>query len=86
MACVVFRVQPVYEVPLRRVCCVAGPTVAKALSEATKASPNERARILEILYQYHVSVMSAFIEEGLIHSDIHLGNAVVETKKSGVRF
>lgn len=53
-----------------------GPTVAKGID---RAGEKERARILEILRQYHMAVMTAFMEEGLIHSDIHLGNAVVET-------
>jgi predicted unusual protein kinase regulating ubiquinone biosynthesis (AarF/ABC1/UbiB family) len=40
----------------------------------------ETKRLLET---YHKSVLSAFVDDGLIHSDIHLGNAV-QTTMDGV--
>jgi len=54
-----------------------GTSVAKVL-ENTNELPElleERKRTLDILVEYHKAIMSAFIQGGLIHSDVHLGNA-----------
>uniref|UniRef100_A0A7S2SQR0 Uncharacterized protein n=1 Tax=Rhizochromulina marina TaxID=1034831 RepID=A0A7S2SQR0_9STRA len=33
---------------------------------------------LDLLVEYHKVILQAFLDDGLIHSDIHLGNAVLE--------
>lgn len=56
-----------------------GPTVAKALEQVGDAPSPRKDAILELLREYHLAVFNAFARDGLIHSDIHLGNAVLET-------
>lgn len=55
-----------------------GPTPAKALRGETEY---DVVQIKHLLTEYHRAVFSAFVEDGLIHSDIHLGNAIVERRK-----
>ena len=52
-----------------------GPTVAKAL-DPRLFSVAARDETKRLLVEYHKAVFSAFVNDGLIHSDIHLGNAV----------
>jgi len=56
-----------------------GPTLAKALS-APDATEFDQTQVKELLTEYHRAVFSAFIFDGMIHSDIHLGNAVIERR------
>jgi hypothetical protein len=52
-----------------------GKTVAATLdNDQTPVSQKEETK--RILLEYHKCVFSAFVYDGLIHSDIHLGNAV----------
>jgi len=60
-----------------------GRSVASVLSEPR--SKDEMERTKEILTEYHRAVFSAFVNDGIIHSDIHLGNAV-KTDKGFVLF
>lgn len=53
-----------------------GPTLAKALED--QVSGYDQAQVKKLLAEYHEAVFAAFANDGLIHSDIHLGNAVVE--------
>jgi hypothetical protein len=63
-----------------------GPTVAKALRLDNGVLPPTTDRaILELLQEYHVAVFNAFVQDGLIHSDIHLGNAVLELEPEPAR-
>ena len=61
----------------------AGPTLAKLLGHNTASSGGAaphladkalRAKVLDVLTEFHRTVLRAFAEDGLIHSDIHLGN------------
>lgn len=56
-----------------------GPTLAKALRPD---SPYDQVKVKALLTEYHRAVFDAFVQDGLIHSDIHLGNAVLEDKGS----
>ena len=52
-----------------------GQTVAATLdNELTPVEQKEETK--RILLEYHKCVFGAFVHDGLIHSDIHLGNAV----------
>lgn len=69
-----------------------GPTLAKLLAETDGSDGNSaaslrRKAVLRTLTEFHRTVLKAFVEDGLIHSDIHLGNISVDngrtrTKKS----
>mmetsp|Transcript_7168 Transcript_7168/g.11403 ORF Transcript_7168/g.11403 Transcript_7168/m.11403 type:complete len:899 (-) Transcript_7168:840-3536(-) len=68
-----------------------GVSVANAL-ESPSHSPDaedEKTRVKNILIDYHKVVMSSFVNDGVIHSDLHLGNAnyvksgLPETDKDG---
>jgi len=54
-----------------------GVSVGQALEAPTNTEEekDEQERILDVLIEYHRTVMSAFIDTGVIHSDVHLGNA-----------
>jgi hypothetical protein len=56
-----------------------GPELTKILDkkyEDEAVREEAIAETKELLAEYHRAVFSAFIEDGLIHSDIHLGNAI----------
>eukprot|EP00658_Telonema_sp_P-2_P069958 TRINITY_DN5953_c0_g1_i1.p1 TRINITY_DN5953_c0_g1~~TRINITY_DN5953_c0_g1_i1.p1 ORF type:complete len:467 (+),score=102.24 TRINITY_DN5953_c0_g1_i1:1277-2677(+) len=64
-----------------------GPTVAKVLegvTAETAMTPVDPSlqETLDLLTDYHHAVFDAFVHDGIIHSDIHLGNAV-QGKLSG---
>eukprot|EP00924_Labyrinthula_sp_SR-Ha-C_P002829 augustus_masked-scaffold_13-processed-gene-8.22-mRNA-1 protein AED:0.02 eAED:0.08 QI:0/-1/0/1/-1/1/1/0/834 len=69
-----------------------GESVASFLGDPEKSSDKvdqlpedlrvEVERVKEILTEYHKAVFSAFVEDGLVHSDIHLGNAVVSRNEA----
>jgi predicted unusual protein kinase regulating ubiquinone biosynthesis (AarF/ABC1/UbiB family) len=54
-----------------------GPTIAKALSGVSPYDADERKSVLAVLAKYHEVVLHALSEEGVVHSDCHLGNASV---------
>ena len=58
-----------------------GPTLAKLLSfdEAAIVDPRREAA-LRTLATFHRTVLHAFVEDGLVHSDIHLGNMALQYK------
>lgn len=56
-----------------------GPTVGAVLDSST-TSEHLKKKVMQKLVDYHRAVFSAFIEDGLIHSDIHLANAVVQIR------
>jgi len=65
-----------------------GPTLAAMLdcplpANAPRAVVQRRERTKQLLTEYHRTVFDAFVSDGLIHSDIHLGNAVVQDLPSG---
>ena len=65
-----------------------GPTLAAVLEgplplDANADAIERRARTKKLLTEYHRTVFDAFVVDGLIHSDIHLGNAVVQELPSG---
>ena len=66
-----------------------GETISKALKGCGKdwreKHPNVQ-NIMLLLTEYHRAVFDAFIKDGLIHSDIHLGNAIVQLDGEDVRF
>lgn len=51
-----------------------GRSVASVLADPVDDAEVERTK--EMLTEYHRAVFSAFVNDGLVHSDIHLGNAV----------
>ena len=51
-----------------------GRSVASVLADPVDEAEAERTK--EMLTEYHRAVFSAFVNDGLVHSDIHLGNAV----------
>lgn len=53
----------------------------KHLDLISETERQDIQRIREILEAYHFAVFSAFIKNGLVHSDIHLGNAFVAKEK-----
>lgn len=60
-----------------------GPTLAKLLAETDgsdgKASVDPRREAaLRTLTAFHRTALKAFVDDGLIHSDIHLGNISVD--------
>ena len=57
-----------------------GPTLAKLLAETedSPAAQSRREAALRTLTTFHRTVLKAFIDDGLIHSDIHLGNMAVD--------
>ena len=57
----------------------AGPTLAKLLSPDGPKDPRYDAALLT-LASFHRTVLRAFVEDGLIHSDIHLGNMALQYK------
>lgn len=59
-----------------------GVTVATALDEAGDSS-SALKETKDVLVEYHRAVFDAFVNHGLIHSDIHLGNAVWTTQPNG---
>jgi hypothetical protein len=59
-----------------------GRTIATVL-DSLSTSPEEFEETKKILAEFHRTVFDAFISTGLIHSDIHLGNAVKVTQPSG---
>jgi len=68
-----------------------GDTVAKTLAGVDKnwrnMPPSEYSRrvalTMNTLVEFHRTVLQAFVEDGLIHSDIHLGNVVSEFQGDG---
>ena len=59
-----------------------GPELTKILDKKYEDEAVREVAIAEtkeLLAEYHRAVFSAFIEDGLIHSDIHLGNAIQST-------
>jgi len=54
-----------------------GQSVATFLEKVanTDEVKAEKNRVFEILMEYHRTIMRAFINDGVIHSDVHLGNA-----------
>jgi len=65
-----------------------GPTLAQVLEKPLRpdASPQSVEYIVKtkkLLTEYHRTVFKAFVGDGMIHSDIHLGNAVVQTLPTG---
>lgn len=69
-----------------------GDTISKALKNCGKdwrekhMNNPDIKKIMDLLTEYHRAVFMAFIKDGLIHSDIHLGNAVVQIDEDEVRF
>ena len=66
-----------------------GETISKALKGCGKdwrEKHPEVQNIMQLLTEYHRAVFDAFIKDGLIHSDIHLGNAIVQFDDDEVRF
>ena len=66
-----------------------GETISKALKGCGKDWREKRPEvqnIMQLLTEYHRAVFDAFIKDGLIHSDIHLGNAIVQFDDDEVRF
>jgi len=57
-----------------------GPTLAKVLNGISPSTPplESHRPTLELLSMFHKAVFHAFCLDGLIHSDIHLGNIVQE--------
>lgn len=62
-----------------------GPTVAKILKHVTKDSLKDTNTIatLKTLTEFHRTILKAFIEDGIIHSDIHLGNVSQNLQSNG---
>jgi len=62
-----------------------GPTLAKVLCGVTRLSADldSLQPTLSLLHELHSSVLGAFVHEGLIHSDVHLGNIVQEEMEDG---
>jgi predicted unusual protein kinase regulating ubiquinone biosynthesis (AarF/ABC1/UbiB family) len=68
-----------------------GDTVAKTLTGVDMhwrdLPPSEHSRrvavTMETLVAFHRTVLQAFVEDGIIHSDIHLGNVVLEVQADG---
>ena len=64
-----------------------GPTISKVLHGVGRDwrshADDKLSATMELLTEYHRAVFGAFIKDGLIHSDIHLGNAVLQTKSDG---
>ncbi|GBG26888.1 Hypothetical Protein FCC1311_031102 [Hondaea fermentalgiana] len=54
-----------------------GTSVANVLERPQRgqSAQQQRRRVFDMLVEYHRTVMAAFIKDGVIHSDIHLGNA-----------
>lgn len=64
-----------------------GPTLAKLLSEADEGDAHSvaeprRDAALRTLTAFHRTALKAFVDDGLIHSDIHLGNISVDDGES----
>lgn len=55
-----------------------GDSVGKVLS-SPNISKDKVEETKKVLVEYHRAVFDAFVADGLIHSDIHLGNACVST-------
>jgi len=69
-----------------------GKTVAKALHGVGRGWRDDHALLaadpfvqvtMDTLVEFHKTVLRAFVEDGLIHSDIHLGNVVQELQADG---
>ena len=62
-----------------------GPTVAKVLRNFKKEDETtpEIAETLKTLTEFHRTILRAFIEDGIIHSDIHLGNVSQNLREDG---
>jgi hypothetical protein len=59
-----------------------GRTIATVL-DSPQTSPEDLEETKTILAEFHRTVFDAFISTGLIHSDIHLGNAVKVKQPDG---